>query len=155
MKKVLMIWISSLQMLQLKNLLWSTESIYSQFPPLRHFFTNLSFKPTYDFYDIFIHFPPFRPFPLPHTPHSLCGAAKNSIDSFTILRKILTMMSSLWRCRHYRDTGENIKNFKCCSISLNMLHTCGLCEVLKFTLNSALCAPIAQDAIKQLLLGAS
>ena len=38
--------------------------------PLRYFFTNLSFKPTYDFYAIFIHFHPFRPFPPPHTPHS-------------------------------------------------------------------------------------
>ena len=64
-----------------------------------------------------------------------------------------------------------MNNFKNCAILLNMLHTDGLCGVLGFTarfiliskkfqskyiytLNSALCAPIARAAIKQLLLGA-
>ena len=62
-----------------------------------------------------------------------------------------------------------MKNFKYWAISLNIVHTGGLCGVLRFTaplilisenfqskyiytLNSALCAPIAQPAIKQLLL---
>ena len=64
-----------------------------------------------------------------------------------------------------------MKDFKYSAISLNMPHTGGLCGVLGFTtpliliykkfqskyiytLNSALCAPIARAAIKQLLLGA-
>ena len=64
-----------------------------------------------------------------------------------------------------------MKNFKYCAISLNMVHAGGLCGVLGFTapliliakkfrgkyiytLNSALCVPIAQAAIKQLLFGA-
>ena len=64
-----------------------------------------------------------------------------------------------------------MKNFKYCAISLNMVHAGGLCGVLGFTapliliakkfqskyiytLNIALCAPIAQAAIKQLLVGA-
>ena len=64
-----------------------------------------------------------------------------------------------------------MKSFKYCTISLNMVHTGGLCGVLWFTvpliivskkfqskyiykLNSTLCAPIAQAAIRQLLLGA-
>ena len=64
-----------------------------------------------------------------------------------------------------------MKMFKYYAISLNMLHTGGLCGVLGFTapfiliskkfqskyiyiLNSALCAPVARAAIKQLLLGA-
>ena len=59
-----------------------------------------------------------------------------------------------------------MKNFKYCAISLNMGHKGGLCGVLGFTapliliskkvqskyiytLNSALCAPIAGPAIKQ------
>ena len=63
-----------------------------------------------------------------------------------------------------------MKNFKYCAISLNMVHTGGLCGVLGFTapliliskkfqskhiyiLNSDLCVPIARAAIKQLLLG--
>ena len=63
-----------------------------------------------------------------------------------------------------------MKNFKYCAISLNMVHTGGLRGVLGFTapliliskkiqskciytLNSALCAPFARAAIKQLLLG--
>ena len=62
-----------------------------------------------------------------------------------------------------------MKNFKFCAISLNMIHTGELCGVLRFTaplilisknfqskyiytLNSALRAPIARAAIKQLLL---
>ena len=66
--------------------------------------------------------------------------------------------------------GENMKNFKYCAISLNMLHTGGLCGVLGFTaplnlfskkfqsnyiytFNSTLCVAIARAAIKQLLLG--
>ena len=64
-----------------------------------------------------------------------------------------------------------MKNCKYCAISLNILHIGGLCGVLRFTapliliskklqskyintMNSALCAPIARAAIKQLLLGA-
>ena len=64
-----------------------------------------------------------------------------------------------------------MKNFKYWAISLNTLHTGALCGVLGFTtlliliakkfrskyvstLNSALRAPIARAAIKQLLLGA-
>ena len=64
-----------------------------------------------------------------------------------------------------------MKKFKYCAISLNLVHTGGLCGVLWFTapliliskkfqskyiytLNSTLCAPIARAAIKQLLLGA-
>ena len=64
-----------------------------------------------------------------------------------------------------------MRKFKYCTISLNTVHTDGLCGVLgitapliliskKFsskyidTLNSALYAPIARAAIKQLLLGA-
>ena len=64
-----------------------------------------------------------------------------------------------------------MKNFKYCAISLNMVHAGGLCGVLGFTapliliakkfqskyvytLNIALCAPIARAAIKQLLVGA-
>ena len=64
-----------------------------------------------------------------------------------------------------------MKNFKYCAISLNILHTGGLCGVLRFnaplilisknfqskyiyTLISVLCALIARAAIKQLLLGA-
>ena len=64
-----------------------------------------------------------------------------------------------------------MKIFKYYGISLNMLHTGGPCGVLGFTapliliskkfqskyvytLNSALCAPIARAVIKQLLLGA-
>ena len=64
-----------------------------------------------------------------------------------------------------------MKNFKYCAIALNILHTGGLCGVLRFTapliliskkfqskhiytLNSALRSPIARAAIKQLLLGA-
>ena len=64
-----------------------------------------------------------------------------------------------------------MKNFKYCAISLNIPHTGGLCGVLQFTaplilismkfqrkyiytLDSALCSPIARAAIKQLLLGA-
>ena len=43
------------------------------------------------------------------------------------------MTSSLWRWRHYRDTGKNMNNSKNCAISLNMLHTDGLCGVLGFT----------------------
>ena len=67
--------------------------------------------------------------------------------------------------------GKNMKNFKYCAISLNMVHTGELCRILRFTapliliskkfkskyiytLNSALCAPIVGAAIKQLLLGA-
>ena len=85
--------------------------------------------------------------------------------------------SSLWRWRHRYDTdiiivtpGINMTNFKYCAISLNMVHTGGVREVLGFTapliliskklqskyiytLNSALCAPIAQAAIKHLLSG--
>ena len=62
-----------------------------------------------------------------------------------------------------------MKYLKYCAIPLNMIHTGGLCGVLGFTapltlipkkfrikfiytLNSALCAPIARAAIKQLLL---
>ena len=62
-----------------------------------------------------------------------------------------------------------MNDFKNCAISLNMLHTDGLCEVLGFTtsliliskkfqnkyiykLNSALRVPLARAAIKQLLL---
>ena len=69
-----------------------------------------------------------------------------------------------------------MKNFKHCAISINMLHTGGLCGVLRFTarlhilheiiakkfrskyiyikLNSGSCAPIARAAIKQPLSGA-
>ena len=64
-----------------------------------------------------------------------------------------------------------MKNFKYCTISLNMVHTDGLYGVLGltapliliskkfsskyiYTLNSALYAPIVRAAIKQLLLGA-
>ena len=64
-----------------------------------------------------------------------------------------------------------MNNFKSRAISLNMLHTGGLCGVLGFTalliliskkfqskcfytLSSAFCALIAQAATKQLLLGA-
>ena len=64
-----------------------------------------------------------------------------------------------------------MKNFKYFAISLKILHTGGLFGVLRFTppliliskklqskyiytLNSALCAPVARAAIKQLLLGA-
>ena len=64
-----------------------------------------------------------------------------------------------------------MKNFKHCAISLNMVHTGGLCGVLRFTtpliliseklqskyfytLNSVLCVPIARAAIKQLRFGA-
>ena len=64
-----------------------------------------------------------------------------------------------------------MKDFKYSAILLNMPHTGGLCGVLGFTtpliliykkfqskyiytLNSALCAPIARAAIKQLRLGA-
>ena len=60
-----------------------------------------------------------------------------------------------------------MKNFKYCAISLNIVHTGGLCGVLRFTapliltskklqskyiytLTSALCAPIAQAAIKEM-----
>ena len=63
-----------------------------------------------------------------------------------------------------------MKNFKYCAISLNMVHTGELRGVLGFTapliliskkfqskyiytLNSALCAPIARAAIKQFLFG--
>ena len=66
-------------------------------------------------------------------------------------------------------SGKNMKNFKYCATSLNMPHTCRLWGVLGFTaplnliskkfqskyiytLNCALCAPIAQATIKQLLL---
>ena len=66
--------------------------------------------------------------------------------------------------------GKNMKNFKYCAISLNMVHTGELCGVLGFNapliliskkfqskyiykMNSALCATIARAAIKQLLLG--
>ena len=83
---------------------------------------------------------------------------------------IMTLTSSLWHWHHYRDTGKNMKNFKYCVISLNVVHTGGLWGVLGFTapliliskklqgkyiytLNSALCARIARAAIKQLLLG--
>ena len=77
----------------------------------------------------------------------------------------------MMRC-HYLDTGKNMKIFKYCAISLNMVHTGALCGVLTaslilspknsevyiyiyiYTLNSALCAPIARAAVKQLLLGA-
>ena len=63
-----------------------------------------------------------------------------------------------------------MKNFRYCTLSLNMVHTGGLCGVLGFnaplilisknskvniyTMNSALCAPITRAAIKQLLLHA-
>ena len=64
-----------------------------------------------------------------------------------------------------------MKNFKYVPSCLNILHTGGLCGVLQFTapliliskkfqikyiytMNSALCAPIAQAALKQLLLSA-
>ena len=64
-----------------------------------------------------------------------------------------------------------MENFNYCAILLNMVHTGGLCGVLGFTapliliakkfqskciytLNIALCAPIARAAIKQLLVGA-
>ena len=64
-----------------------------------------------------------------------------------------------------------MENFKYCAILLNMVHTGVLCGVLGFTapliliakkfqskyiyiLNSALCAPIARAAMKQLLWGA-
>ena len=64
-----------------------------------------------------------------------------------------------------------MNSFKNCAISLKMLHADGLCGVLRFTapliliskkfqskyiytLNSALRAPLARAAIKQLLLGA-
>ena len=64
-----------------------------------------------------------------------------------------------------------MNNFKNCAISLNMLDTDGLCGVLGltptliliskkfqsnyiYTLNSALRAPLAGAAIKQLFLGA-
>ena len=64
-----------------------------------------------------------------------------------------------------------MKNCEYCAISLNILHTGGQCGVLRFTapliliskkfqskyiytLNSALSAPIARAAIKQLLLAA-
>ena len=64
-----------------------------------------------------------------------------------------------------------MSSFKNCAISLNILHTDGQCGVLRFTtpliliskkfqskyiytLNSALRAPLARAAIKQLLLGA-
>ena len=64
-----------------------------------------------------------------------------------------------------------MKYLKYCTMPLNMVHTSGLLGVLEFTapltliskkfqikfiytLNSALCAPIARAAIKQLLLGA-
>ena len=80
----------------------------------------------------------------------------------------LTMMSLLSRWRHYRDTTKNMNNFKNCTISLNMLHSDGLCGVLGFTaplisiskkfqskyiytLSSALRALLAWAAIKQLL----
>ena len=63
-----------------------------------------------------------------------------------------------------------MKNVKYCAISLNIVHAGGLCGVLGFTappililkkfqnkhiytLDSALRAPIARAAIKQLLLG--
>ena len=63
-----------------------------------------------------------------------------------------------------------MKNFNYYAISLNMVHTGGLCGELGFTapliliskkfqskyiyaLNSALCVPIARAAIKKLLLG--
>ena len=64
-----------------------------------------------------------------------------------------------------------MENFKYCAILLKMVHTGVLCGVLGFTapliliakkfqskyiytLNIALCAPIARAAIKQLLVGA-
>ena len=99
------------------------------------------------------------------------GVAKIQIDPFKISSKTLTMTSSLWRWSHYRDVRESMKNFKYCAISLNILHTSGLCGILRFTapliliskkfqskyihtVNSALCAPIVRAAIKRLLLGA-
>ena len=86
--------------------------------------------------------------------------------------------AKFWRWCHHYDADviivrpwKNMKNFKYCAISLNMVHAGGLCGVLGFTapliliakkfrgkyiytLNSALCVPIAQAAIKQLLFGA-
>ena len=72
--------------------------------------------------------------------------------------------------RHYRDTRKNMKYFKYCAISLNKLiqvncvefgFTAPIILISKkfqskyiYTLNSALCAPIARTEIKQLLLGA-
>ena len=45
-----------------------------------------------------------------------------------------------WRWRHHYHAdviivtpGKNVKNFKYCAILLNMLHTGGLCRVLRFT----------------------
>ena len=63
-----------------------------------------------------------------------------------------------------------MKNFQYCAISLNKVHAGGLSGVFRFTapliliskklqskyvytLNSALCVPVARAAIKQLLLG--
>ena len=90
---------------------------------------------------------------------------------------ILMFASSLRHWLHHCDAdviivtpGKGMKNFKYCAISLNMVHAGGLCGVLGFTaplisiskkfqnkyiytLDSALCAPIARAAIKQLLLG--
>ena len=99
------------------------------------------------------------------------GVAKIQINPFKISSKTLTMTSSLWRWSHYRDVRESMKNFKYCAISLNILHTSGLCGILRFTapliliskkfqskyihtVSSALCAPIVRAAIKRLLLGA-
>ena len=90
-------------------------------------------------------------------PHQ--DIAQNFDDDYVI---IMTLTSLLWH------RGRNMKNFKYCAISLNMVHRVGLCGVLGFTsllifnlqkipkfytLNSALCAPIARAAIKLLLLG--
>ena len=67
-------------------------------------------------------------------------------------------------------SGKNMKIFKYYVISLNILHTGGHCGVLGFTapliliskkfqskyihtFTGALCAPVAQAATKQLLLG--
>ena len=105
------------------------------------------------------------------TPWILCVRAARFKSTTSRYRANFTLTSSFWRWRHYRVVRKNMKNFKYCTISLNMLHTDGLCGVLRFTaplsliskksqsryiytLNSDLCAPIAWAAIKQLHLGA-
>ena len=45
------------------------------------------------------------------------GVAKIQIDPFKISRKILTMKSSLWPWRHYRESGKNMNDFKNCEIA--------------------------------------
>ena len=87
------------------------------------------------------------------------------------------LQDNFWRWRHHYDAdviiaipGGNMKNFQYFSISLNMVHTGGLCEVLGFTapliliskkfwskyiytLNSPLCASNCTSSDKTVTFG--